>query len=159
VVVVTIELDKILQMVEEERKYAEELEKLSESFRHPVLQGLIKGIALDSRKHSILYAAIASLLKEIQPGLTEDELEIIRKSVEKHIEMEAEMVRLTEQWSEEANDPRLKLLLKAIHEDEIKHHKILVDIKDKLAKEETITEEDLWDAVWKDSPWHGSPGG
>ncbi len=155
----TLDLNKILEMVEEEKKYAEELEKLSQSFKHPMLQGLIKGISLDSRKHSILYAAMASLLKETQPGLTEEELEIIRKGIEKHIEMEAEMVRLTGQWAEETDDPRLKLLLKAIHEDEIKHHKILVDIKDKLAKEETITEEDIWDAVWKDSPWHGSPGG
>ncbi|MCE4614198.1 MAG: ferritin-like domain-containing protein [Desulfurococcales archaeon] len=154
-----LDISKILNMVEEERKYAEELEKLSASFRHPVLQGLIKGISMDSKKHSILYTAIANLLKETQPGLTEDELGIIRKSIEKHIEMEAEMVKLTGQWSEEVDDPRLKLLLKAIHDDEIKHHKILLDVKDKLAKRETITEADMWDAIWKDSPWHGTPGG
>ncbi|MCE4606340.1 MAG: ferritin-like domain-containing protein [Desulfurococcales archaeon] len=154
-----LDMNKILEMVDEEKRYAEELEKLSESFRHPVLQGLIKGISMDSRKHSILYAAIADLLRETQPGLSEEELEIIEESIEKHIEMEAEMVRLTSQWSEEVDDPRLKLLLKAIHEDEIKHHKILLDIKDKLARRETITEADIWDAIWKDSPWHGSPGG
>ena len=154
-----LDLDKIVKMIEEEKRYADELERLSESFKHPVLQGLIKGISLDSRKHSILYAAIADLLKQTQPGLTEDELEIIKKGIEKHIELEAEMVRLTGEWSEKVDDPRLKLLLKAIHEDEVKHHKILVDIKEKLAKEETITEADIWNAIWKDSPWHGGPGG
>jgi len=24
---------------------------------------------------------------------------------------------------------------------------------------ETYTEEEIWDAVWRDSPWHGAPGG
>ncbi|MEB3825743.1 MAG: ferritin-like domain-containing protein [Desulfurococcales archaeon] len=154
-----LDLDKILKMVEEEKKYAEELEELSKSFRHPVLQAMIRGIARDSFKHSILYEAIARLLKETQPALTEEELKLIKEGLEKHIKMEAEMVRLTSEWARQTSDPRLKLLLTAIHEDEVKHHKILVDIKDRIAEAETLTEQDIWDAVWKDSPWHGSPGG
>lgn len=47
----------------------------------------------------------------------------------------------------------------AIYDDEQKHHKLLLDIKDKIAKRETLTEDVLWDLIWKDSPWHGAPGG
>jgi len=53
---------------------------------------------------------------------------------------------------------RIKLSLSAIYEDGNKHHKLL-NVRDKLAKAEAFEEPDLWDAVWKDSPWYGAPGG
>ena len=76
------ELASLLKtMSEKEKKYAEELENLSERFRHPVLQALIKGIAKDSEKHSIFYATLAKLVGEIQPMITEKELRISGKDL------------------------------------------------------------------------------
>ena len=152
-------LETVRQMVEKEKEYAEELRRLSEKFRHPVLQALIMGIVMDSLKHSIFYEAAEKLLREAQPMLTEEELDVILAGIKKHIETEAQMIKYTRRAAEETSDPRLKLILYAIHEDEVKHHKLLLDIQEKLAKRETFTEQDLWDAVWRDSPWHGSPGG
>ncbi len=142
-----------------EKEYAEELEELAGKIKHPVLQALIKGIASDSRKHSIFYSAVEELLSRVQPLLTEEELETLKKGIRKHIEMEAEMVEFTRKMAQETDDPRLKLIFAAIHDDELKHHKLLLDIEKRIAELETFTEEELWDAVWKDSPWHGSPGG
>ena len=154
------ELASLLKtMSEKEKKYAEELENLSERFRHPVLQALIKGIAKDSEKHSIFYAALAKLVGEIQPMITEEELRIIREGLEKHIETEANMIELTRRLAVETSDPRQKLVLQAIYEDEVKHHKILLDIHRNIVEKEAFTEEQVWDSVWKDSPWHGAPGG
>ncbi len=147
------------EMAIQEKKYAEELRKLAEKIKHPVLEALIKGIASDSEKHSIFYSAVEELLSRVQPLLTEEELEEIKKGIRKHIEMEAKMVEFTRKMAQETDDPRLKLVFSAIHEDELKHHKLLLDIEKKIAELETFTEEDLWDAIWKDSPWHGSPGG
>jgi hypothetical protein len=120
---------------------------------------LILGIAQDSEKHSIFYKSVEELLSRIQPLLTEEELEIVKKGIRKHIEMEAEMVEFTRKLAQEADDSRLKLIFSAIYADEIKHHKLLLDIEKQIAKRETFTEEELWDAIWKDSPWHGTPGG
>ncbi len=64
-------LEKAKEMVEAEKKYAEELRELSKKFRHPVLQALILGIASDSEKHSVFYNAIVELLTHTQPLLTE----------------------------------------------------------------------------------------
>lgn len=91
--------------------------------------------------------------------LREEELKTLKASIEKHLEVEAKMIQLTKEWGEKVEDPRLKMILWAIHEDEVKHHRLLEDIRDKIAKRETFTEDDFWDAVWKDSPWHGTPGG
>ena len=83
----------------------------------------------------------------------------LRRVLGNNIEMEAEMVEFTRKLALEADDPRLKLIFSAIHADELKHHKLLLDIEKQIAERETFTEEELWDAIWKDSPWHGSPGG
>lgn len=154
------ELRKLVhEMSIREKKYAEELRELADKFKHPVLQALIMGIAQDSDKHSIFYKSVEELLSRVQPLLTEEELEIIKKGIRKHIEMEAEMVEFTRKLAQETDDPRLKLVFSAIHADELKHHKLLLDIEKQIAERETFTEEELWDAIWKDSPWHGSPGG
>lgn len=145
-------LESVKQMIQKEKEYAEELRRLSEKFRHPVLQALIMGIAMDSMKQSIFYEAAEKLLQEAQPMLTEEELDIILTGIEKHIETEAKMIDYMRRAAEETGDPRLKLILYAIHDDKVKHHKLLLDIQEKLVKREAFTEEDLWDAVWRDSP-------
>ncbi|MCD6300954.1 MAG: ferritin-like domain-containing protein [Staphylothermus sp.] len=155
--------DKLISLLREmsqkEKEYAKELKELTEKFKHPVLSALIKGIAIDSEKHSMFYESLAELLSETQPFLSEEELEIIKKGIKKHIDLEAEMIEFTHKLIEETQDPREKMILSAIYEDEVKHHKLLLSIQKHIAEKETFTEELLWDAVWKDSPWHGSPGG
>jgi len=51
------------------------------------------------------------------------------------------------------------MILVVIYYDELKHHGVLVDLLKNVAEREVYTEEELWDAVWKDSPWHGAPRG
>ncbi len=152
-------MGKVKEMAEAEERYAKELRELAGRFRHPVLQALIMGIAQDSLKHAVFYRAVHELLSRVQPMLSEEELEIIRTGIARHIKMEEEMVKLSGRLAEEAGDPRLKLIFRAVYEDEMKHHSLLVLIREKIAESETFTEEDLWDAVWRDSPWHGAPGG
>ena len=81
-------LETARNMVDEEKHYALELKELASKFRHPVLQALILGIALDSEKHSLFYNSIVKLWSKRTPVLTEEELRIIREGIRKHIEME-----------------------------------------------------------------------
>ncbi len=147
------------EMSLKEEEYARELRELATKFKHPVLQALILGISKDSEKHSIFYKSIEELLRKTQPLITEEELEIIKKGIRKHIKMEAQMIEFTKNILDKVNDPRLRLVFSAIYEDEVKHHKLLIDIERNIAERETFAEEDLWEAVWRDSPWHGTPGG
>jgi len=107
----------------------------------------------------MIYRAPAELASNPQPFITEDELKRVVEVVKRHIETESKMLESVKLMLEETSDPRLKLLLEAIREDEAKHHALLVSIRDKLATAETLREQELWDMIWKESPWHGTPGG
>jgi len=54
---------------------------------------------------------------------------------------------------------KVKLLLSAILMDEKRHHQLLKEVLEILIRGETITDEDWWDVLWKNVPFHGAPGG
>jgi len=49
-------------------------------------------------------------------------------------------------------DERISLILNAIVEDERRHHKLLRRVHEILVSGEAITEQDWWEAIWKDVP-------
>jgi len=150
---------KIIEFIQLEKKYAEELKNLAEATKHPVLRTLFLGIAQDSLKHSMMYEAILQLTSQIQPFISLEELKDIATAISKHIETELKMLEEARKLLSTSQDPRIKLLVAAIADDEAKHHALLLAIKKNIAEEEAFTEEIYWDLVWKDSPWHGTPGG
>lgn len=160
VIILNNEFSKIIEeMIYKELEYSKKLKNLGEKIKHPLLRALFIGISLDSEKHSKFYRAILSLLKETLPLISEDDLNQIKEEIKQHIETEARMLEITKNLLNKAEDPRLKLILAALYQDENNHHKLLIDIERNIAKKETFTEADYWEAVWKDSPWHGAPGG
>lgn len=142
-----------------EETYANELKKLANSIKHPVLRVLFESIAKDSEKHALMYKAVVEVLESTQPFISEEDLKRVTVSINQHIETEIKMLNKALSIASEAKDPRVKLLISAIADDESRHHKLLLDIKEKIAKPETLTEDILWEMIWKDSPWHGTPGG
>jgi rubrerythrin len=150
---------KIIEYIQLEKKYAEELKNLAETIKHPVLRTLFLGIAQDSLKHSMMYEAILQLTSQIQPFIALEELKNIATIISKHIETELKMLEEARKLLSTSQDPRIKLLVAAIADDEAKHHALLLAIKENIAEEEALTEQVYWDLVWKDSPWHGTPGG
>ncbi|MEM2006658.1 MAG: hypothetical protein QW154_03395 [Sulfolobales archaeon] len=142
-----------------ELKYASELKALSEELRHPVLKALIGAIAGDSVKHSQMYKAIVELLTEIQPLLTADDVREIASKISNHIRTELIMIEETKRLLNLVTDPRVMIIVSAIHADEVTHHSVLSSIEKNIARKEVFTEEEFWTQVWKDVPWHGAPGG
>ena len=53
---------------------------------------------------------------------------------------------------------KVKLLLTAILSDEVRHHVLLKNVLDILVRGETITDNDWWDVLWNNVPFHGAPG-
>lgn len=154
-----MEIRELEELAKMEMKYAEELKRLAHLIKHPVLRSLFESIAKDSEKHALMYKAVEEVLKTIQPFISEEDLRNIEKSINQHIETELKMLSKALNISNTTNDPRVKLLISAIADDESRHHKLLMSIKENLARPETLTEDLIWQMIWKESPWHGTPGG
>jgi rubrerythrin len=95
----------------------------------------------------------------VSKALTQENLDEQKALVEKHIEMEAELIKKIGKMLPSVKDNKVKLLLDAILADEKRHHGLLKQVLEILVKGEAITESDWWDILWKDVPFHGAPGG
>lgn len=142
-----------------ENKIVESLNKSLPDIGSPTVKGVLKGISLDSVKHSEMYASAVMLLTTVSKALTQENLDNQKDLVEKHIQLEAELILKIGKELPNVKDRKVKLLLEAILADEKRHHVLLKNVLEILVKGETITEADWWDMLWKDVPFHGAPGG
>lgn len=126
---------------------------------NPTIKGVLKGISLDSVKHAEMYDSAVKLLTSVPQALTQENLDEQKRLVERHIELEAELIEKISNTLPTVENKKVKLLLNAILVDEKRHHELLKEILEILVKGETITESDWWDVLWKNVPFHGSPGG
>ncbi|MFZ1039342.1 MAG: ferritin-like domain-containing protein [Candidatus Bathyarchaeia archaeon] len=126
---------------------------------NPTIKGVLKGISLDSVKHAEMYDSAVKLLTSVPQALTQENLDEQKRLVERHIELEAELIEKISNALPTVENKKVKLLLNAILVDEKRHHELLKEILEILVKGETITESDWWDVLWKNVPFHGSPGG
>lgn len=126
---------------------------------NPTVKGVLKGISLDSVKHAEMYASAVTLLTSMSQALTQEHLDKQRELVEKHIMLEADLIGKIEKKLPTVENKKVRLLLSAILGDEKRHHGLLKSILEIIVHGETITEDDWWDIMWKNVPFHGSPGG
>jgi len=145
--------------VKVENKIVESLNKSLPEIGNPAVKGVLKGVSLDSVKHAEMYASAVMLMTTVSKALTQENLDKQKDLVEKHIQMEAELIKKISNVLPSVKDNKVKLLLNAILADEKRHHGLLKQVLEILVKGETITEADWWDVLWKDVPFHGAPGG
>ena len=142
-----------------ENKIVESLNRSLPEIGNSTVKGVLKGVSLDSVKHAEMYASAVMLMTTVSKALTQENLDKQKDLVEKHIEMEAELIKKIGAVLPSVKDNKVKLLLSAILADEKRHHGLLKQVLEILVKGETITEADWWDVLWKDVPFHGAPGG
>ena len=147
------------EQVKVENKIVDSLNKSLPEIDNPTVKGVLKGVSLDSVKHAEMYASAVRLMTTVSKALTQENLDKQKDLVERHIQMEADLIKKISKALPTVKDNKVKLLLSAILEDEKRHHGLLKQILEILVKGETITEADWWDIIWKDVPFHGSPGG
>ncbi len=147
------------RQIEVENEIVDSLNDGLADVQNPAVKGVLKGISLDSVKHAELYASAIRLLTGTSQALRQEDLDEQRKLVEKHIRLEAELVEKLNEVAPSIENAKVKLLVEAILADEKRHHELLKMVLEILVKGETITEEDWWDILWKNVPFHGSPGG
>ena len=155
--------NELLDFIREQIKIENEIvDSLNESLAEMVnaaVKGALKGISLDSVKHAEMYSASVNLLAAVPQALTEEQLDKQREQVEKHIRIEAALIKRISETMPNIKDEKIMLLLNAILSDEKRHHALLKEVPAILVKGETITDEEWFDVVWKGVPFHGAPGG
>jgi rubrerythrin len=127
--------------------------------KNPPVKAVLKGISLDSTKHAELYASAITLLTTTSQAMTQENLDAQRELVEKHIRLEAELIKKLETELPAIENKKVAFLLKSILMDERRHHAMLKEVLEIIVRGETITEDDWWKLLWEDSPFHGAPGG
>jgi rubrerythrin len=142
-----------------ENEIVSSLNKGVADIKNPPVKAVLKGISLDSVKHAELYAAAIKLLTDVSQALTQENLDAQRALVEKHIQMEAELIKKIEKTMPNIQNSKVKFLLNSILMDERRHHAMLKTVLEIIVHGETITEDDWWEVLWSNAPFHGAPGG
>jgi rubrerythrin len=138
--------DKLIPLIKKqitiEKEDVKRITELEKKVRNAAAKLLLLEMRLDSEKHAGILTGILETLKGVPPSKTlwEYELEgyidpiIVKKSLEEHVKMEADVLAHVEEEMRHTKDEGLKLLLRHIAEDEKKHHKILEEIVNNLYK-------------------------
>ncbi len=142
-----------------ENEIVDSVNKGIKNIKNPPVRAVLKGISLDSVKHAELYASAVSLLTNVSQAMTQENLDEQRELVEKHIKIEAELIKKLEKELPNIENKKAAFLLNAILQDERRHHALLKEVLEIIVQGETITEQQWWDMLWEGSPFHGAPGG
>jgi hypothetical protein len=152
-------LDFLKNQFTVENEIVSSLEKALVGMKNPAVKGVLKGVSLDSVKHAELYTSAITLLTHASTALTQENLDEQKALVKKHIEIEAKLIRKLEEMLPQVDNKKVEFLLKAILNDEIRHHAMLKTTLEIIVHGETITEDDWWKLLWENVPFHGAPGG
>lgn len=140
------------KMIEAEDGIVKSVEDSLDEIGNLAVKSALKGISLDSLKHAEMYRSAIALLGGSRPPLDERQFDRQRDLVSRHIEMEENVIGKLEEMMPDIRNEKVSFLLEAILTDERRHHEMLKRLHGYLVRGETITEEDWWDAVWRDVP-------
>ena len=152
-------LEFLKNQIKVEKEIVASLEKPLMIMKNPAVKGVLKGVSLDSIKHAELYMSAVTLLTEASTALTQENLDEQRALVEKHIEIESQLIKILEKKIPTIENKKVVFLLEAILSDERRHHEMLKMVLEIIVHGETITEDDWWKLLWENVPFHGAPGG
>lgn len=147
--------ERLNMLADLEEKYAIELDKEYRGYGNEAVRELIASISLDSQKHAGLYRTAQYLVEGKSLAITDEEYVELEKSLQRHIEMEQQMLDAVTTLMKEIEDERVQKILIKIYEDELMHHPFLESFLELVIKRETITEQDIWDMLFRDLPTHG----
>ena len=146
------------EQIDLEEEIVKSMNQALKTLVNPVVIGILKGISLDSMKHAQIYRA-ALEIASATPAVTQEEFDRLKETVKRHIVYEEKAIDHLDRVIEKTGNEKLKFLLESILSDERRHHKLLDKIMDIVVRGETITEEDWWEFLWRNVPFHGAPGG
>jgi rubrerythrin len=135
------------KQVELENTIVEKAEKSVQGMENILIRELILGIALDSKKHAGMLNALVSMYTRPTPSVAEEFGDDLRKAITEHIELEKQAIETYQEKLETADNESERLIIKAILNDEKKHHKLLTTIQKMIIEKLTLSEKELWEMV------------
>ena len=148
--------DKLVKFLENqitlENKIVKSITDSAEKIENEAVSTALQGISLDSKKHAMMYKSAISLMTTTSAALNDEQLELQKKVVDDHIKMEEAVIKELDKMLPSVENDKVEILLKAILQDEKRHHKLLQTLYEILIRGEAVTEGDWWDAVWGDVP-------
>jgi rubrerythrin len=138
-----------------EDKYAVELDREYRGYGNELVRELIRAVMIDSKKHAGLYKAAQAIAEGRSLAITKEEYDILEEKLKLHIQKETEMLEAVSGLLDEVKDERIKKILTMIYDDELRHHPFMTTFLDLVLKRETISEQDIWDMLFRDLPTHG----
>ena len=144
-------------MAEMEEQYAVKLDKDFRGWGNPAVDSLIEAIAYDSKKHAVLYRTAAYLVDGKNLSVIDIKYEDLEKSLKKHIETEEKMLKKVKELIGKVENIGAKNLLTEIYADEVSHHPFMKKLLELVLKGEAITEEDVFNMLFRDLPTGGAP--
>jgi len=152
-------LDFIDKQIELENRIIAIVEENVEKLGNDFVKDLLLGVAQDSRKHAALLRSLRRAVEGPTPFISTQERDKIAAGIQKHIDLEKTAIETYGELVEKSDNEQVKTIAAMIREDELKHHALLKELHKTIVERETLTEDMIWDMIWRDSPWHGSPGG
>ena len=150
-------IEKIKRMATMEEEHAMRLDGESTGLGDATVHGLVESVAHDSKKHAGLYRLISDLLERGFLSIPESEADEFTSRLEKHIEVEKKMREEVRELLKGEEDERVKFILSEILSDEERHHRFLKNLLEVIIKRDTISDEEMWNMIWKDVESHGAP--
>ncbi len=152
-------VDFYQKQIELEDKIVKKATDSVKNVKNLLIRELIQGIAMDSKKHASMLNALVAMHTKSTPLIQEEITDELEKNLKEHIALEQEAIDTYQELYKKDFGESEKMIVKAILNDELRHHTLLKKIHKTIVEKESLTEQDLWDWVWKDSLFHGSPGG
>ncbi len=147
------------RQIDLEQKIVKIVEENVAQLGNAFVKDLLLAISTDSKKHASLLQSLRRAVEGPTPFISEKERDKIAKGIEAHIKMEEQAVETYGKLAEQSDNDQVKTIAMMIREDEVRHHALLKELHKTVIEPETLTEDDIWDVLWKDTPWKGSPGG
>ena len=135
------------EQVDFENAIVEKAEKSVNSIQNVMIRELILSISLDSKKHASMLNALVSLLTKPTPSIPEEISTEIKDNISEHIKMEAKAIVTYQKLLDTLKDDSEKVVIKAILNDEIKHHSLLKTINKMVIEKLSLSEKEFWDMV------------
>ena len=139
----------IEERVENEKEAVRLLHDSINKTNNTVIRLLLYQLALDSTKHEHMLRAILKLLETPSKEQLKWEDEKFRKTIEKHVEVEREMLEGFEQIVDKTEDKRVRFILQDIIGDEKKHHAIMKRVHELVCEGERVKDEKWWDFLFR----------
>jgi rubrerythrin len=148
-----IDKQKFTMMIEEQIvNESQAVKLLHESMAkttNTVIQLLLHQLALDSTKHEHMLRAVLKLLETPSKEQFKWEGEEFRKAIEKHVEVEREMLESFEKIVDKTKDERIRFIIQDIISDEKKHHAIMKRVHQLVCESEKVKDEKWWDFLFR----------